>query len=376
MTLRPLMLVSLMSLVAGTGCQSFTLEPPSSAVIRADQDNVVDEREIVVLAESQSEANELIWRAKGRSYSLRGRDDLEALGLVQVVLSIPSGRTGGQAIAELERLVPGVTAGVNHAYRPQAAVQPRLYANDLMAWPTSTCAASHPVGVLDSAYGSFESHVVHEQMAAGSAPADSHGADIVQLLSQTAAFEDRGVYLAGVVGSTDDGETAAGVDDILRGIAWLMDHKIRIMNMSLAGPYNKILDRGIQRAADRGVIIVASVGNDGPDAAPRYPAALRDVIAVTAVDPALSVYRNAVQGDHVDVAAPGVEVFIAGETSSYRTGTSYAAPFVATFLAVHDELPAKAQDARNILRSSTKDLGDKGDDPVFGSGLIQAGGVC
>jgi len=54
---------------------------------------------------------------------------------------------------------------------------------------------------------------------------------------------------------------------------------VRVVNISLAGPYNRTLDRGIQRAVDKGMIIVAAVGNDGAQALPLYPAALKDVIA-------------------------------------------------------------------------------------------------
>ena len=99
-------------------------------------------------------------------------------------------------------------------------------------------------------------------------------------------------------------DPAAGVDDIVRAVDWLHSQGVRVVNISLAGPYNKILDRGLEAAAERGMVIVAAAGNEGAGAPPRYPAAFDYVIAVTAVDADLRVYRRAGAGDHIDFAAP------------------------------------------------------------------------
>ena len=126
-----------------------------------------------------------------------------------------------------------------------------------------------------------------------------------------------------------DGTQYSGVEPILKALNWMARSDVRVVNISLAGPYNRTLDRGIQRAVDKGMIIVAAVGNDGAQALPLYPAALKDVIAATAVDSDAHIYNLAVQGRHVDIAAPGVEVFVGDEkTGRYVSGTSIAAPFV------------------------------------------------
>ena len=54
-------------------------------------------------------------------------------------------------------------------------------------------------------------------------------------------------------------------------------------------------------------MIVAAAGNGGPTAPPAYPAALRPVVAVTAVDSKDHIYRYANQGRYIMVAAPGVD---------------------------------------------------------------------
>jgi len=68
---------------------------------------------------------------------------------------------------------------------------------------------------------------------------------------------------------------------------------------------------------------VAAVGNSGANSAPQFPAALPSVIAATAVDADGQVYDKAVHGAHVDVSAPGVDVWLA-EQNRYLTGTSVA----------------------------------------------------
>jgi len=106
---------------------------------------------------------------------------------------------------------------------------------------------------------------------------------------------------------------------------------------------------------------------------PLYPAALKDVIAATAVDSDAHIYNLAVQGRHVDIAAPGVEVFVGDEkTGRYVSGTSIAAPFVVAKIA-SDPRYAKMtspNDIRKILSTDAIDLGASGTDFVYGAGLL------
>ncbi|MBK6454031.1 MAG: hypothetical protein IPF84_16605 [Proteobacteria bacterium] len=72
-----------------------------------------------------------------------------------------------------------------------------------------------------------------------------------------------------------------------------MQQSVPVINVSLVGPPNVLLQRAIQMALARGHLIVAAVGNDGPSAPPLYPAAYPGVVAVTAVDRADKVLIEA-----------------------------------------------------------------------------------
>jgi len=397
--------LALAAALALAGCgtaQERRLTPPPADVIAADAGDVVDAGEIVALVATEAAADRLATAAAGAGYRLAARDSLGALGEVMLTFRIPPGTGPAQAIAALEALEPGATAGVNHAYRPQpdgaTGVAARRYAGALIGWPEEGCRARVPVGILDAdldpAAGPLsEARVVRLAFveasgAAGSAAgrsasggpnASSHGTAVAEILAGPGRLRDARLYHAAVVGAVEGREPAAGVDAILRALDWLGSEDVRLVNVSLAGPYNKILDRGLQAAAERGMVVIAAAGNVGAGGPPRYPAALPSSIAVTAVDAALAPYRGAPDGPHIDVAAPGVDVFVqSAAPGRYLSGTSLAAPFVTAAIAADPEAARlrSGPALRAWLAGRALDLGPPGPDSRFGAGLIQTGPGC
>ncbi|WP_321393584.1 S8 family serine peptidase [Emcibacter sp.] len=184
------------------------------------------------------------------------------------------------------------------------------------------------------------------------------------------------LFAASVFFKTPSGKTAATTESLILALDWLVRQKVRVINMSLSGPPNKLLEIAIQRVREKGSVIVAAVGNGGPVAKPLYPAAYAGVIAVTAVDGTRKVYLRANRGRHVAFSAPGVDIPAARAGGGYdiQTGTSIAAPFVSAILADMVSRNGMNWNAEylDVLRKNAIDLGQPGFDNIYGHGLIQA----
>jgi subtilisin family serine protease len=163
---------------------------------------------------------------------------------------------------------------------------------------------------------------------------------------------------------------------IIRSIDWAIAHGARVINMSFAGPYDPDVARSLAAARQKGAVLVAAAGNAGPKSAPLYPAADKNVIAVTATNAANQLLAVANRGRHIALAAPGVDVLVPSPNQTYQmsTGTSVAAAQVSGIAALLIELqPTLTPDQiREILQSTATDLGPKGPDEQFGSGLADA----
>ena len=184
------------------------------------------------------------------------------------------------------------------------------------------------------------------------------------------------LYAASVFFEDAAGNPAATTASLVAALAWLVGEGVPVVNASLAGPPNTVLEAAIEQVTSRGVLVVAAVGNNGPAGEPLYPAAYEAVVAVTAVDSANHVYRYANRGRHVKFAAPGVRVRVADSAGGYEneSGTSMAAPYAAAMIgrsiAAAGALPLNELLA--ALQAAAVDLGDKDFDHVYGYGLIAA----
>ena len=164
--------------------------------------------------------------------------------------------------------------------------------------------------------------------------------------------------------------------DILKAIDWAMQRGARVINMSFAGGHDPAIERRLNLARGRGIVLVAAAGNAGPNSAPLYPAANPAVIAVTATDEDDRIYRSANRGNHIAVAAPGVNLMLptVGGDCRMTSGTSFSAAEISGVIALMLERnPGLNPDAvRRALVSTARDLGRPGIDPLFGAGLVDA----
>jgi subtilisin family serine protease len=164
--------------------------------------------------------------------------------------------------------------------------------------------------------------------------------------------------------------------DVLTGMDWSGTAKADIVNMSFSGAADPETHIMVKALRQKGIVLIAAAGNNGPKADPAYPAAYPEVIAVTATDSDDNLFEKANRGSYIAVAAPGVDVLVPSPGGSYqmRTGTSFAAPQVSGIAALLLERNRKLDPVaiRNILTTTARDLGPPGLDDQFGAGLVDA----
>ncbi|WP_372510279.1 S8 family peptidase [Actinomadura madurae] len=85
-------------------------------------------------------------------------------------------------------------------------------------------------------------------------------------------------------------------------------------------------EKAIRYALGKGVVLIASAGNDGSGANRRnFPAAYPGVIAVGALDRRLRLWKDSNRRSNAAVCAPGVEIVSADASNGYVVGTGTSA---------------------------------------------------
>ena len=172
------------------------------------------------------------------------------------------------------------------------------------------------------------------------------------------------VRLLAVRAFSGEGDSAQGSTfHVMKGLDWAAAHDARIVNMSFAGPADRMFADMLAQAHKRGMVLIAAVGNAGPRSPPLYPAAYRDVIGVTATDADDKLLAQANRGRQVAVSAPGVDILVPAPGGSYQltSGTSVAAAHVsgvaALLLARNPKLSPYG--VRQILERSARHIAGK-----------------
>ena len=152
------------------------------------------------------------------------------------------------------------------------------------------------------------------------------------------------------------------------------DFGCRVLNLSLgiATEYHALAEAAAY-AEERGVVLVASVGNGGVEKL-NYPAAYGTVIGVGAVGRDGISYERSNHNESVFLTAPGVEVRTTDARGGYSpvTGCSFAVPQVAGAAAVLLSADGSLTPAgiRECLAAAAKDAGGAGYDEYYGYGIL------
>ncbi|MDF8331759.1 S8 family serine peptidase [Novosphingobium cyanobacteriorum] len=317
-------------------------------------------------------SSDAIARLGAQGFKVISDQTLASLGHHIVRLSAPAGLSLKNARAAVAQADPAATVDFVHYYglgvagggKPRkakgASAQPSASADAFRVGMIDTDVAGHPA--LAGA------RVV--TWAAGRTPgaATAHGTAVASILAQAGQPT---IYSANIFrGPAAKPFTSADV--LADALEWVTAQGPTVINMSLAGPRNAVIDRLIADMISKGRAIVAAAGNGGPSAPPAYPAALPGVIAVTAVDKDMRIYRYANRDAYVDLAAHGVDVpaaNAAGGTGRF-SGTSFATPRVAAWMARCTAAGSDAATCRARLEKSARDLGPQGRDDTYGWGFV------
>lgn len=352
-------------------------------------------RDVLVMMRRASGAADAEAVARKFRLEITGRWTLEMMDTRLVRYRIRDKRTVTQVIAAL-RGDPRVGASQpNFRYRPQSGGRKLPPADLQYAFDKTAIMSAHSltrgrgarIAIIDSGID-----VTHPDLAnaveasfqvAGKAAArpGNHGtaiAGIIRARGRIRGVAPEALLLdVNVFRSSRSKEPAfATTASVLRGLDWALSRRARIINMSLAGPSDPMLQQAIIAAYRNRAIMVAAAGNGGANAPSAYPAAYEQVIAVTATDVADRIYGAANQGSYIAVAAPGVDILAPALKHAHllQTGTSFAAAHVSGIIALMvGRTPKLAAPAvLRMLRDTAGDLGRPGWDETFGAGRVNA----
>lgn len=354
-------------------------KPTAAPVLVGD---FVADEVLVTLSDSAGGAAEIAARF---NLVVRAERNSILLGRGVVRFGIPDGRTPETVVAALSGAAGVAAADVNAIYALQAMRAPKNYAFERIGLQAAAKGGEGvAIAVIDSA--TDPRHPVLKKAYAGFFDAlpdfpvvdATHGTAVGGLIAGAGKLPGMAPG-ARILHARAFENGKSTMDAILAAFDWSITQKARIVNMSFAGPQNGLMREACAAALDRGVVLVAAAGNNGPDAKPAYPGAYPGVIAVTATNDKDALMAQANRGDYVFVAAPGVDVVAPapGGGADFVTGTSFAAAIasgaIANLIAAD---PSRDDDwVANALSSSARDLGAAGRDGEFGFGLLTVGGA-
>jgi subtilisin family serine protease len=318
-------------------------------------------------------------RALSAGFTITREQNLQTLGLHVVVLAAPKRLATKKALRQLRDSDPDGTYDYNHIYLGSGESQVQETSHAVASperLPDNSAAHSElRVGLIDTGVDAshpiFATASIHRWGCADKSIPAAHGTAVASILHGVQPAAD--LYTADVYCGM---ATGGAVDALLAAFGWLVEQRVAVINVSLVGPKNAMLQAVVARLVAEGFIIVAAVGNDGPAAPPLYPASYSGVVGVTAVDAKHKVLIEAARGPQVMFAAVGADTAAAGIQHDYAAvrGTSFAAPIVAGLLAVEMHNPDAAQVAAALqaLERQAVDLGPAGRDLTYGFGLVGA----
>ena len=168
--------------------------------------------------------------------------------------------------------------------------------------------------------------------------------------------QGHGTHVAGVIAGTKYGVAKkatiipvrvlncsgqGNTSTLTAGIDWIIQNKpssnVAIVNMSLGGAKDLVVNAAVSRLVSAGFIVTAAAGNFSSNACNYSPASADGVIAVGSIDSSSARSSFSNWGECVDIYAPGSRIYSDSPfnyaSSVSKSGTSQASPFVAGTIA-------------------------------------------
>jgi hypothetical protein len=319
-------------------------------------------------------------RARAAGFTVAQERTLDGLDIRVLILRAPTDERTRRALARLRKLDPQGQYDFNHLYTGSGAQSPAASSpsSSSPSRKTPENSGEWRVGLIDTgvdrAHPALAGAEIRSWGCGGVPHPDRHGTAVASLLVG-AEKDDTPAHATLFAADIYCGQPASGtVVALAEALGWLARERVPVINVSLVGPPNALLEKSIRASVQRGHVIVAAVGNDGPAAPPLYPASYPEVIGVTAVDARHRALPEAGRGAQVDFAAVGVGLNAAAPGGGWESvrGTSYAAPWVARAAAQAAAEPQAGLSGRvqQTLAAVAVDLGRRGSDTTYGYGLL------
>lgn len=325
---------------------------------------------------------EALERALAAGFTILSEQSLDGLGLRLVVLQAPEGMSTRRALRRLRALDPDGSYDYNHLYLDSGV---EAVAEEIPApatnMPVPGQASAIRIGLIDTGVDAGHPALAEaniEMHGCDGRPTPAfHGTAIASLLvGRDGGFE--GMLPGATLYAADVfcGHGGGSLSLLAVELDWMARERVPVVNISLVGAKSVLLTTLVRVMGERGHLLVAAVGNDGPGAPPLFPAAYPQVVGVTGVDAKQRVLPEACRGEQVDFAARGAEFRAAQMGAGFNDvrGTSFATPIVAGLLASEHTTVDRANAARVLeaLATAATDLGREGIDTTYGRGLVGA----
>jgi subtilisin family serine protease len=188
--------------------------------------------------------------------------------------------------------------------------------------------------------------------------------------------------------------------NVAKAIVYAVDHGAKVINLSLEAEQISVTDQmAVDYAHKKGALVVVAAGNQGSETTDKSPVSLDHVLAVGALDMNDKRAGFSNWGQHIKIAAPGVDILslrarrtdfiLLSQVKDYKagesfvgpqnqfmrsSGTSFSAPLVS---AVASLIWAKYPNLTNVqvermLLESADDVEEPGWDNFTGAGRLNA----